>query len=220
MTPSLYNSNLACYGRDKERGARTLIWYTLIIVFELFLALSCTCCRVPPSGRWSAERWALHNPILAVNREGLRGHFTAALYHHHWHVPFTHAKFATSCSWQLALLFHFRFHTRRQGHATIQWSQSPARSKSGHWQQWGQLRPRPVVATITTTRRAQHQCGHRIRLSFLGSARTLSASTVYHRFVKRIRSAEWITPDLLTRKWWITGIVTRCVLVRSIPDSS
>ena len=48
---------------------------------------------------------------------------------------------------------------------------------------------------------------------FLGSATTLGASTVYRRFFKRIRSAEWITPDLLRRKRWITGIVTRCVLV-------
>jgi hypothetical protein len=53
-----------------------------------------------------------------------------------------------------------------------------------------------------------------IALAFLlGSATTLGASTVYRRFFKRIRSAEWITPDLLKRKRWITGIVTRCVLV-------
>lgn len=45
----------------------------------------------------------------------------------------------------------------------------------------------------------------------LGSATTLGASAVYRRFFKRIRSAEWITPDLLRRKRWITGIVTRCV---------
>jgi hypothetical protein len=34
---------------------------------------------------------------------------------------------------------------------------------------------------------------------------------VYRRFFKRIKGAEWITPDLLERKRWITGIVTRCV---------
>jgi hypothetical protein len=46
----------------------------------------------------------------------------------------------------------------------------------------------------------------------LGSATALGASTVYGRFYKRIRSSEWITPDLLGRKRWITGVVTRCVL--------
>lgn len=43
----------------------------------------------------------------------------------------------------------------------------------------------------------------------LGSATTLGASTVYRRFFKRIRNAEWITPDLFGRKRWITGVVTR-----------
>jgi hypothetical protein len=52
-----------------------------------------------------------------------------------------------------------------------------------------------------------------IVLAFLlGSATTLGASTVYRRFFKRIKNAEWITPDLLKRKRWITGVVTRCVL--------
>ena len=53
-----------------------------------------------------------------------------------------------------------------------------------------------------------------IALAFLlGSATALGAPTVYRRFFKRIRSAEWITPDLLKRKRWITGVVTRCVLL-------
>ncbi len=56
-----------------------------------------------------------------------------------------------------------------------------------------------------------------IALAFLlGSATAFGAFTVYHRYFKRIRSAEWITPDMLRRKRWITGIVTRCVLV--FPD--
>jgi len=51
-----------------------------------------------------------------------------------------------------------------------------------------------------------------IALAFLiGSVTTLGTSAVYRRFFKRIKSAEWITPDLLRRKRWITGIVTRCV---------
>jgi hypothetical protein len=53
-----------------------------------------------------------------------------------------------------------------------------------------------------------------IALAFLlGSATTLGASIVYRRFFRRIRSAEWITPDLLGRKRWITGVVTRCVVL-------
>jgi hypothetical protein len=65
-----------------------------------------------------------------------------------------------------------------------------------------------------------------IALAFLlGSATALGASSVYRRFFRRIKNAEWITPDLLGGKRWITGIVTRCVLCdpaspRSIPYSS
>lgn len=46
----------------------------------------------------------------------------------------------------------------------------------------------------------------------LGSATALGASSAYRRFFKRIKNAEWITPDVLRRKRWITGIVTRYVL--------
>lgn len=51
-----------------------------------------------------------------------------------------------------------------------------------------------------------------IALAFLlGSTTALGASAIYRRFFKRIKGAEWITPDLLGRKRWITGVVTRCV---------
>jgi len=50
----------------------------------------------------------------------------------------------------------------------------------------------------------------------LGSATALGTSTVYRRFFKRIKNAEWITPDLLRRKRWITGVVTRCVRYRRL----
>lgn len=63
-----------------------------------------------------------------------------------------------------------------------------------------------------------------IAIAFLlGSAIALGASSVHRRFFKRIKNAEWITPDLLGGKRWITGVVTRCVptpcLPRSIPYS-
>ena len=58
-----------------------------------------------------------------------------------------------------------------------------------------------------------------IVLAFLlGSATTLGASIVYRRFFKRIRNAEYITPDLLKRKRWVTGVVTRCVLTVVFPN--
>jgi len=43
------------------------------------------------------------------------------------------------------------------------------------------------------------------------SATTLGVSSIYRRFFKRIKGTDWITPDLVERKRWITGIVTRCV---------
>ncbi|KAI9457064.1 mitochondrion protein [Russula earlei] len=42
----------------------------------------------------------------------------------------------------------------------------------------------------------------------LGSATALGASSVYRRFFKRINNAEWVTPDLLKHRRWITGVVT------------
>jgi len=51
-----------------------------------------------------------------------------------------------------------------------------------------------------------------VALAFLlGFATAFGASTVYRRFFKRIKNAEWVTPDLLARRRWITGVVTRCV---------
>jgi endonuclease YncB( thermonuclease family) len=48
-----------------------------------------------------------------------------------------------------------------------------------------------------------------IALAFLlGSATARGASAAYRRFFKRIKNAEWITPDVLRRRRWITGIVT------------
>jgi hypothetical protein len=55
-----------------------------------------------------------------------------------------------------------------------------------------------------------------VALAFLlGFATAFGASSVYRRFFKRIKNAEWVTPDLLARKRWITGVVTRCVVSQS-----
>ena len=51
-------------------------------------------------------------------------------------------------------------------------------------------------------------------LVLLDSASALGVSSVHRRFFKRIKGAEWTSPDLLERKGWITGIVTRCVSIR------
>jgi hypothetical protein len=49
----------------------------------------------------------------------------------------------------------------------------------------------------------------------LGSATALGTFSIYHRRFKRLASAEWITPNILGRRPWITGVVTRCVRVRA-----
>jgi len=36
----------------------------------------------------------------------------------------------------------------------------------------------------------------------------LGASIIYRRFFKRIKNAEWVTPDMLGRRRWISGVVT------------
>lgn len=46
----------------------------------------------------------------------------------------------------------------------------------------------------------------------IGSAGTISARYIYRRYWKRIPSAEWVTPDILKRRRWIKGYVTRSVL--------
>lgn len=42
-----------------------------------------------------------------------------------------------------------------------------------------------------------------------GGVGVLSVIFLYTRFGKRIRNADWITPDLFAKKRWIRGIVTR-----------
>ncbi|KAH9017390.1 nuclease [Lactarius pseudohatsudake] len=49
-----------------------------------------------------------------------------------------------------------------------------------------------------------------IALTFLlGSATTLGTYAIYRRFFTRLASAEWVTPNILRRRRWITGVVTR-----------
>ncbi|KAG2079665.1 SNase-domain-containing protein [Suillus discolor] len=43
---------------------------------------------------------------------------------------------------------------------------------------------------------------------FLGSVSTLGATSVYRRYFRRLRTAEWVTPDVLRRKRWVRGVVT------------
>ena len=45
----------------------------------------------------------------------------------------------------------------------------------------------------------------------LGSVTTLGSTALYRRFFKRIPTSEWITPNILKKKRWIKGVVTRCV---------
>ncbi|KAG0691481.1 hypothetical protein DFH29DRAFT_986269 [Suillus ampliporus] len=43
---------------------------------------------------------------------------------------------------------------------------------------------------------------------FLGSVSTLGATFVYRRYFRRLRTAEWVTPDVLERRGWVRGVVT------------
>jgi hypothetical protein len=43
----------------------------------------------------------------------------------------------------------------------------------------------------------------------LGSVSTLGATFVYRRCFRRLRMSEWVTPDILGRRRWVKGIVTR-----------
>ncbi|KAG1849531.1 SNase-domain-containing protein [Suillus subluteus] len=42
----------------------------------------------------------------------------------------------------------------------------------------------------------------------LGSVSTLGVTFVYRRYFRRLRTAEWVTPDILQRKRWVRGVVT------------
>ena len=45
----------------------------------------------------------------------------------------------------------------------------------------------------------------------LSSAFTLGARHVYTRYFRRIRSTEWVTPDMLGTGRWYKGYVVKCV---------
>ncbi|KAH7912076.1 SNase-domain-containing protein [Hygrophoropsis aurantiaca] len=42
----------------------------------------------------------------------------------------------------------------------------------------------------------------------LGSVSTIAATITYRRYLCRLRTSEWITPDILKRRRWIKGVVT------------
>lgn len=50
----------------------------------------------------------------------------------------------------------------------------------------------------------------------LGSATAMSAAMIYRRFGRRIRNVDWVTPEVLSRKRWIKGVVTRSGII-SLP---
>lgn len=45
----------------------------------------------------------------------------------------------------------------------------------------------------------------------IGSSTTLAGSFMYRRFLRRIPNGDWVTPDILARKQWVKGYVTRYV---------
>lgn len=50
----------------------------------------------------------------------------------------------------------------------------------------------------------------------VGGAITLGGRSVFVRNFRRIPNAEWVNPDMLARKRWIKGYVTRCLPARSV----
>lgn len=49
----------------------------------------------------------------------------------------------------------------------------------------------------------------------LGSGATITTAFVYRRYFRRIRSGDWITPDVFAKRKWIKGVVTRYVIDRT-----
>ncbi|KAG0693870.1 hypothetical protein DFH29DRAFT_785082, partial [Suillus ampliporus] len=43
---------------------------------------------------------------------------------------------------------------------------------------------------------------------FLGCVSTLGATSVYRRYFGRLRTVEWVTPDVFERRRWVRGVVT------------
>ena len=43
----------------------------------------------------------------------------------------------------------------------------------------------------------------------LGSLSTVVGASVYRRYFRRIKNAEWITPDVFQKRKWVKGYVTK-----------
>lgn len=57
-------------------------------------------------------------------------------------------------------------------------------------------------------------------VAFISGAMLGAGGTfVWRRWLVRIRTAEWVTPDILARKRWVKGVVTRwdCILSSGQP---
>lgn len=53
-------------------------------------------------------------------------------------------------------------------------------------------------------------------VAFISGATLGAGGTfVWRRWLMRIRTAEWVTPDILARRRWVKGVVTRWVLLHS-----
>jgi hypothetical protein len=43
----------------------------------------------------------------------------------------------------------------------------------------------------------------------LGSVSTITTTFVYRRFFRRLKTGDWITPDVFAKKRWVKGVVTK-----------
>lgn len=75
------------------------------------------------------------------------------------------------------------------------------------------MRDRAIAATSELGTRFTSLPLHLIALCAfsLGSVSSLSALYVYKKLVKRIPNADWVTPDMLAKKRWVKGYVTKSV---------
>ncbi len=43
----------------------------------------------------------------------------------------------------------------------------------------------------------------------VGAVTTFGGRRVYTRYLRRIQNGDWVTPDMIERKRWVKGVVTR-----------
>ncbi|KAI0319416.1 hypothetical protein OF83DRAFT_1170246 [Amylostereum chailletii] len=66
---------------------------------------------------------------------------------------------------------------------------------------------KPAIRTHASLAQRWKQLSHAQQVLMVVLA-PIVAMNVYHRFFRRLRNAEWVTPDILKERRWIKGVVT------------